>query len=341
MFTLTLPGLGDAVSDEARAELDLDAAAAGHDGRADVTLFEVPRGDGRAALLGLRTVEDVFVEVGRTTRAEGDTAQAIAARLWAAAGVQRALSIWAELVRPLGAAMGFRVIVRVLHERSFLRTDLRRRVSAAIQADRPRWRPADPADLEVWVGEYAPGRFVAGLRVSGSAMRQRDGRASERTGALRPAVAAAMVLRAGEPGGALLDPCCGSGTILREAGHAGWQPRGFDIDPEAVAIATTNAPGVEVEAGDARELPVPDASAGAVVTNLPFGAQYDVPGDPVVWLAAVLGEAARVVRPGGRVVVLHPDIPRAALPTALALDGRTRVSVLGRDATIWTHQRLP
>jgi 23S rRNA G2445 N2-methylase RlmL len=68
----------------------------------------------------------------------------------------------------------------------------------------------------VWVVEYQPGKIVAGLRVSDLRMRQHEGRDIERSGALRPTVAAAMVHLAGKPDGILLDPC-GSGTILAEA----------------------------------------------------------------------------------------------------------------------------
>ena len=64
--------------------------------------------------------------------------------------------------------------------------------------------------------EYQPGKIVAGLRVSDLRMRQHEGRDIERSGALRPTVAAAMVHLAGKPDGILLDPC-GSGTILAEA----------------------------------------------------------------------------------------------------------------------------
>jgi len=59
--------------------------------------------------------------------------------------MQKALQVWAETVRPLSASMTFRVIARVLQERSFLCTDLRRDLGRAIGNYRPRWRFADPA----------------------------------------------------------------------------------------------------------------------------------------------------------------------------------------------------
>src|SRR6266498_3694785 len=129
---------------------------------------------------------------------------------------------------PLRARMTFRVIVRTLSERSFRRTELRRALTDEVGRRQPKWRIDDPAALELWAIEYQPGRFVAGLRASDVRMRQHQGRAAERTGALRPTVAAAMVRLAGEPRGRLLDPCCGSGTLLAEAQHRGWQGSGGD-----------------------------------------------------------------------------------------------------------------
>jgi tRNA G10 N-methylase Trm11 len=310
----------------------------GFDGRSDVVLFETARAS-RSAVTDLGLAEDVVVEVGRTLRAEGDRSGWIAGRLWRPERVQRALSVWAEEVRPLAGSMTFRVIARVLQERSFLRTDLRRQLTRTIQRDRPRWRVQDPAQIEVWVSEYAQGRFVAGLRLSDERMRQHGGRVVEREGALRPTVARAMVLLAGEPSGAALDPCCGSGTILRELLAGGWEARGLDIDPDAVQAARRNAPGVAVRVGDARSLELADQSVAACVSNLPFGQQYSVQGDVYPWLRSVLGEMARVTRPGGRVVLLVPQLPRAVVPGTLRLRDRFRIRLLGTTTSIWVFDR--
>jgi tRNA G10 N-methylase Trm11 len=333
-----VPGLGQLVSRELGRVPGIVVRDSGFDGRSDVVLFETAR-ESRSAVVDLGLAEDVFVEVGRTLRAEGDRSGWIAGRLWRPERVQRALSVWAEEVRPLARTMTFRVIARVLQERSFLRTDLRRQLTRAIQLDRPRWRVEDPAQIEVWVSEYAQGRFVAGLRLSDERMRQHDGRVVERAGALRPTVARAMVLCAGEPGGMALDPCCGSGTILRELLAAGWAARGLDIDPDAVEAARRNAPDAEVRVGDARSLELADQSVGACVSNLPFGQQYSVQGDMHPWLRSVLGEMARVTRPGGRVILLVPQLPRAVVPGSLRQRDRFRIRLLGTATTVWVFDR--
>jgi tRNA G10 N-methylase Trm11 len=197
-----------------------------------------------------------------------------------------------------------------------------------------------PAQIEVWISEYVPGRLVAGLRFSDVRMRQHDGRLVEREGSLRPTVANAMVRLATETHGVLLDPCCGSGTVLGEAMAAGWKAKGLDIDPRAVHVAQQNVRDAEVSVGDARKLDIPDASVGACVSNLPFGQQYSVQGDMAVWLRAVLGEMARVTLSGGRVVLLAPDVPRSVVPEQLRLRDRYQIRLLGMKTSIWVYDRI-
>lgn len=297
-----------------------------------------PRSATRAALR-LRLAEDVYAEIGRTLRSEGDRPGWIAGRIWRPARAQRALTTKATVGRPPGRRSTFRVIARVLQERSFLRTELRREFTNAILRTQTDWRLADPSEVEIWVCEYQQGQLVAGLRLSDAAMRQHDGRTEERGGALRPTVAAAMVALAGRPAGTLLDPCCGSGTILAEADAVGWQTQGIDIDPQAVTTAGRNVPDAQVDEGDARKLPLPDTSVGAYVSNFPFGQQYTVQRTMETWLTKVLTEAARVTQPGGRVVALAPTIPRSLLPSQLKLTDRHPIRLLGTKTSIWGYDR--
>jgi 23S rRNA G2445 N2-methylase RlmL len=340
MFATTVPGIAPIASRELSRRPGMTVQDAGFDGRSDLLLFEAAR-DARGDVLDLGLTEDVFVEVGRTLRADGDRPGWISGRIWRPDRVQRALSVWAEQRGPLTASITFRVVVRVLQERSFLRTELRRSLKETIHRDRPRWRDGDPARLEVWLSEYAPGRLVAGLRLSGAHMRQHDGRLAERAGALRPTVAHAMVRLAGAASGRLVDPCCGSGTILGEALAAGWPAAsGFDIDPQAVRVARQNVPQGDVRQADARTLDLPDGSVDACVSNLPFGRQYALPGDAVGWLGAVLGTMARITRPGGRVVLLAPELPRSAVPELLRPRERYPIRLLGVRTAIWVCDRV-
>jgi 23S rRNA G2445 N2-methylase RlmL len=241
--------------------------------------------------------------------------------------------------------MSARVIVRTLKEDRFLRTDLRDAVARRLADLKPRWISSDPADIEVWVLEALPGLFKCGVRLSSAQMRQHGGRAVERPGALRPTVAAAMVSLAGEPSSLpLLDPFCGSGTILVEGVAAGWSVIGADTDPEAVRVAQANTAGAEVFVGDARQLDrLADRGVQAVVTNLPFGKQFKIESSLAVWYSAILQSMARVTAPRGRIILLVPrsDALERSISRNhdLVLRHSIPMRLLGTPTTIWSLQK--
>lgn len=312
----------------------------GNDGRADVVFFEARDPED----LDLSTAEDLFVVVGKS-KGKG-SARKVAARLFDERNWQAGFAAAKSHGSRVGAVTGFRVIARVLSEREFKRTDLRSEVTEAVQRWRPRWRVKDPADVELWVLEVRRHVFVAAIRISSSDMRSRGGRAVELEGSLRPVVAAAMVRVAAGSGGLLFDPFCGSGTILGEGGRVGWLVKGSDIDPSAVKAAQANFPGVEVTVGDAADLPLADGEAAAIVTNAPFGVQH-VPRtggrSRREWWRLVLAEFRRVVRPGGSIVILHPDEPAFAealrSESSLQLRRKIPIRTLGQPAVIWSLLR--
>jgi SAM-dependent methyltransferase len=107
-----------------------------------------------------------------------------------------------------------------------------------------------------------------------------------------------------------------------------------------VRVARRNVPNAAVELGDARHVRLPDGSVAACVSNLPFGHRHAVQGRPAVWLRNVLAEMARLTRPGGRVVVLAPDVPAGAVPAALRRRSHHRLRLLGQPTTMWCYDRL-
>lgn len=100
-----------------------------------------------------------------------------------------------------------------------------------------------------------------------------------------------------------------AGPPRRVPRATGWQAQGRDIDPDAVAAARFNVPGAQMELGDPRAIAAEDTSVRAVVSNLPFGQQFDVDGEMTRRLADVLAELERVAAPGARIVLLAPQVP--------------------------------
>lgn len=134
MFAGSVPRLGLVLGDELAQPPRVEVTDAGRDGRADIVLFEVERSAAKR-VLDLDMAEDVFVEMGRTLHAEGDVPRWIAKRIWRPERVAWVVSIGTKIAGRLRSPGTFRVIVRVLHERSLLRTNLRRELTNLIARD--------------------------------------------------------------------------------------------------------------------------------------------------------------------------------------------------------------
>lgn len=112
------------------------------------------------------------------------------------------------------------------------------------------------------------------------------------------------------PGTRLLDAGCGAGLLALLASLRGSQVFALDASPDLLAVARERLPDADVREGDLEALPYPDASFDAVVAVNSIFYAAD--------MAAAMRELARVVRPGGRVVVTAWGPPeRCELLTAL------------------------
>lgn len=105
-----------------------------------------------------------------------------------------------------------------------------------------------------------------------------------------------MYLRA-KPNGRLLDVGCGSGYKLKFLQDLGWQAEGVDIDP--VAVESARAKGLSVRLGTLEVQNYPDNYFDAITMSHLIEHVYNPLG--------VLGECYRILKPGGRLVVVTPN----------------------------------
>ena len=107
-----------------------------------------------------------------------------------------------------------------------------------------------------------------------------------------------VLFKAGDRG-RLLDVGCGNGRFLAQMRKLGWEVVGVEPDPEAVRIAKERF-GLEVFQGTLEEAGFPDNSFDAITMNHVI---EHVP-DPI----RLLAECRRVLKPGGKLVVVTPNI---------------------------------
>jgi tRNA (guanine6-N2)-methyltransferase len=149
----------------------------------------------------------------------------------------------------------------------------------------------------------------------------------------------------------VLDPMCGAGTILAEVlelarteGIRLANVWGGDLESAALRATGPNLRRlghVLLARWDARSLPLPDRSVDRIVCNPPFGKQLSRPEDIGPLYHRFLRECDRVLRPGGRSVLLVSD--QTALRDAAAAvnwdyERQVRVRILGQPAflSVWT-----
>jgi demethylmenaquinone methyltransferase/2-methoxy-6-polyprenyl-1,4-benzoquinol methylase len=118
-----------------------------------------------------------------------------------------------------------------------------------------------------------------------------------------------------DTGETVVDLGCGPGgsfSLVAQAVAPAGEVLGVDYSAEMVDSAADRAagiPAVSVLRGDAAELPLRPDSVDGVFASLALSAMPE--------LETVLDEIARVVRPGGHLVVLDGQVPDGALGSAV------------------------
>lgn len=117
------------------------------------------------------------------------------------------------------------------------------------------------------------------------------------------------------PVGQALDAACGTGRHAAHLHELGWDVTGIDATPAMLDQARAKAPEVRFEVGDVLALPLAEGAVDLVTCSL---ALTHVPD-----LEAAIAEMARVVRPGGTVVLsdIHPMASHIGGTAAFPHDG--------------------
>lgn len=351
-YALTAPGLEPIADDEITRDLggEVKRTARG------LLVFRLPEID--ASVLRLRTVEDVFILAWGTDKLSYRAEDLERIRRWTAKDAD-----WEQLLRihhairprPKGRPT-YRLVAQMTGEHGYRRVDARTALARGLAGKLPAsWRPAEEnAAVEIWL-TIDGATAVCGLRLSDQTMRHRTYKLEHLPASLRPTIAAAMVrLAEVRPGQVVLDPMCGAGTILAEAVAVCAAGRGIQYAPRTTILGGDNERAALRAAAinlrrlgepllgrwDAGRLPLAGASVDRIVSNPPFGKQLSSPEEVGPLYRRVLPEYDRVLRPGGRAVLLVSDVPalrEAARAVGWKPDQRYHVRVLGQAAllSVW------
>lgn len=305
-------------------------------------------------LLTLRTVEDVFIQAAHIPRLTYDYGDLRRIERLIQEGdefgkITHILTSYLKLTR----RPTFRIVARKTGDHRYNRAHLEKALELGVQRRFGRsWRQVEEnADFEIW-GNILGGVFLCGIRLSDRTMRHRHERQVELPASLRPSVAAALVfLSQPQPQDVFLDPMCGSGTILLERLAFGDAQKvlGADIQAEQVRATYANLGKkgrrrVRLWQGDGERLPVRAGSVDKIVCNLPFGHQIGTPAQIKRLYPTFLAEVARVLKPGGKAVLLSSEFDRLknAIRQQSSLEIREghSIAVLGKWGRIYVVEKV-
>ncbi|MFB6098309.1 MAG: methyltransferase domain-containing protein [Salinibacter sp.] len=200
-------------------------------------------------------------------------------------------------------------------EHDFTSVDVQKWAGGALDARYDASVDLEDYDVEVRVDVHDD-RCLVSVQHTRAALSRRQLEGYQPRAALKANVAYTLLRLAhlDAPPDVLLDPFCGSGTILLEAADLWPEMQGYgnDWDEDAVAGARKNIElagrddRITIREGDVWHLAetFEDVTADLVVTNPPFGVRMASSMDFFPFYRRVLGQMAEVLRPGGTVVML-------------------------------------
>jgi predicted RNA methylase len=240
-------------------------------------------------------------------------------------------------------ALGPRRLVVSATGRHFERHDLGRWLAKELESKHG-YAFTDGVEDEVWMFSIDEEYYFGIPIVKSRAVAGRDERQAERKGALPPPIAAALAFSLNPSNDdVVLDPVCGSGTLLAEFGAYAPEARliGVDIDPEATTIAKRNLKHlsrVEVTKADSRKHPPTSdgVKTTALLANLPFGVQFGKrPDNPALYRDILINALESADRAKWRGIVFTSDtgsLSKAIAGLGLRSEEVLRVKVRGEAA---------
>lgn len=300
-------------------------------------------------LLDLRSIEDIFyVLIDETGFTRSRSTLSTLEEKMKFASFEDGLKYHAQLYSKAKRTT-FQVFTHVYGRFNFRRIDLDKVVSRTIALKFNKWKATHGvAKIEFDVRLFKSGELILSLRLSNKFFSNRKYKEIELPGALKPTAAYAMVqMSSPNENDVFVDPFCGSGTILMERSLVGPAQKilGYDRDANVVETAQANCAAREniaLQVGEAQKLSLPDGSVDVIATNPPFGKTFTQDAN---LFTDFLSAAARVLKSGGRLVVLNGDI--LGFETALKKAGsgfelkqKTDINLLGEEARIWVLEKL-
>jgi tRNA (guanine6-N2)-methyltransferase len=290
-------------------------------------------------LLGLRTVEDVFLHAGTwqnivRLRSTLGTLTALSAQL----PLDTIASVCAQL-RSIPKSPIFSVTANFVGRRNFTTDEIKQACAEGVTSQRKWTYSEDDGTAQLNLRIFIEGETaIVGVRLAERSLSKRAYKQSHVPGSLKPSVAASLAsLVSVSPGMRVLDPCCGAGTILIESRAYHAQAWGGDVDIQAVRAARQNAAeagaAVQLQCWDARSLPVADQSVDRVISNLPWGRAVKTTEALSALYAGISKEIKRVLAPGGQVALLTNQ-PELVQVEGMKCETQMEISVFGQTPTI-------
>jgi 23S rRNA G2445 N2-methylase RlmL len=288
-------------------------------------------------LLNLRTVDDVFLHVATWSAIERQrSALATLHHLCRCLNLQTVDAINTE-IRTLPIAPEFSVTVSFVGKRNYTTHEIKGAIADAIEQTFHWSYTTDDNQADLNLRLFMEHETViVGVRLAKQPLHQRSYQRIIQAGSLKPPVAAAMLLAAkAHERSLILDPCCGSGTIVFEAAALGLKACGGDLQFSIRQTTQQNAQDVSIyfSQWDARTLPFQAASIGYIVSNLPWGEQVKCDDSIPALYKSLSVEIDRVTTPWS-VAVLLTDKPQFLQFRTMHLADQFTLSMFGKTPSI-------